>query len=868
MPALITADLVSLDETLGDDRFDVIRHLAGLVAEAGRATSAQDLYADAKARESKTDTGIPGGIAIPHCRSAAVTEASLAVARLPEGRDFGAKDGPADLVFFIAAPDGADQEHLKLLSTLARSLMKKDFTAALRAASSREEIVDLVQGALDAPGRPAAAAAAPASPTRPAQAPAGMIAPVLVSLDQDLGSDRLDVIRELTRRVAADGRADDAEGLFADAKARESKTDTGIPGGIAIPHCRSAHVTRASLAMARPNPAVDFGAKDGPADLIFLIAAPEGADQEHLKLLSTLARSLMKKDFKAALREAETPEQIVEIVNRALGLDDAAAQQPTQDAAAQQASAAAGASAAGGAASPAGAEAADAEHRARLVAVTACPTGIAHTYMAADALKQAAEEKGVQLDVETQGSAGNEVLDQATIDAADAVIFAVSVDVRDRARFAGKPVVESPVKRGIDEPVAMIEEAEAAAKDPNARRVAGSREEGSSSSSGADASWGSRIYKSLMTGVSYMIPFVAAGGLMIALAFLMSSIAGHKSEVADLAPSILGIQDGALTDGGATLFNPGEHGLWMYLAAVIFVIGQQAIGLLVPALAGFIGYGMAGRPGIAPGFAAGLVANMVGAGFLGGIVGGLLAGVVAYALQQPKLPRWLAGMMPVVIIPLLATIVSSGLMFLVLGRPIAWVMTALNDFLVSMSGASALVLGLILGAMMGADLGGPINKTAYLFATAGLSAGTLVSQEIMGAVIAAGMATPLGMALATTLRKKYFTEAEINNGRAAWLLGASFISEGAIPFAAADPLRVIPSSIVGSAVTGAICMSTGVASQAPHGGIWILPVVSNPVMYLVAVIVGMLITAAMYLLLKRIGNTRSGAEKAKAAQVA
>ena len=250
------------------------------------------------------------------------------------------------------------------------------------------------------------------------------------------------------------------------------------------------------------------------------------------------------------------------------------------------------------------------------------------------------------------------------------------------------------------------------------------------------------------------------------------------------------------------------------------------------------------------------------------LIGGLLAGVVAYALQQPKLPRWLAGMMPVVIIPLVATIVSSGLMFLVLGRPIAWVMTALNDFLVSMSGASALVLGLILGAMMGADLGGPINKTAYLFATAGLSAGTLVSQEIMGAVIAAGMATPLGMALATTLRKKYFTEAEINNGRAAWLLGASFISEGAIPFAAADPLRVIPSSIVGSAVTGAICMSTGVASQAPHGGIWILPVVSNPGMYLVAVIVGMLITAAMYLLLKRIGNTRTGAEKAKAAQVA
>ncbi|WP_129659332.1 PTS fructose transporter subunit IIABC [Rothia halotolerans] len=683
----------------------------------------------------------------------------------------------------------------------------------------------------------------------------------LVTLDESIGDDRFDVIKHLAGRIVDAGRADSLEGLYSDAKARESKTDTGIPGGIAIPHCRSASVQIPSLGMARLSPGVDFGAKDGPADLVFFIAAPDGADQEHLQLLSKLARSLMKKDFKESLRQAQSPQDVVDLVNAALGLNAEGEQAPAAQAAP------AGAAGASAPAEGSSAEGGDAAPRKRLLAVTACPTGIAHTYMAADALKMAAEEKGVQLDVETQGSSGNEVLSPATIEAADAVIFAVSVDVRDRERFAGLPVVESPVKRGIDEPGVMIDEALAAAEDPNARKVSGDRSEASSSSS-SEGGWGSRLYKSLMTGVSYMIPFVAAGGLLVAISFLISSIAGTGSEIANTSASILGIEDGAVTGDGASLFNPGDAGFWMYIAAVLNQIGNLALGLLVPALAGFIAFGMAGRPGIAPGFAAGLTANMVGAGFLGGIVGGLLAGLFAYWLAKPKLPRWLAGMMPVVIIPLLATALSSGLLFLVLGQPIAWVLTALNDFLLSMSGASALLLGLVLGGMMGADLGGPINKAAYLFATAGLAEGTEVSKEIMAAVIAGGMVAPLAMALATTIGKRYFTPAEVSNGRAAWLLGASFISEGAIPFAAADPLRVIPSSIVGSAVTGAICMSAGVASPAPHGGIWISALVTNWPMYLLAVVVGMVITALLYLLLKRISGAKTGAEKVKAAGVA
>ncbi|MCP3426299.1 fructose-specific PTS transporter subunit EIIC [Rothia sp. AR01] len=729
----------------------------------------------------------------------------------------------------------------------------------------------------------------------------------LVTLDENIGEDRFDVIRHLAGRIVDTGRADSLDGLYSDAKARESKTDTGIPGGIAIPHCRSASVQVPSLGMARLNPGVDFGAKDGPADLIFFIAAPDGADQEHLQLLSKLARSLMKKDFKESLRQAQSRQDVVDLVNSALGLDAsgepaaAAGATPsgrageggstaaaggaagTAAGGAAAGAATAGAATAGGAATgadttpgtpPDVAPGADADAaaqgaapaRKRLVAVTSCPTGIAHTYMAADALSMAAEEKGVQLDVETQGSSGNEVLSPATIEAADAVIFAASVDVRDRERFAGLPVIESPVKRGIDEPGVMIDEALAAAENPNARRVSGDRSSAEASSS--EAGWGSRLYKSLMTGVSYMIPFVAAGGLLIAISFLISSIVGSGSEIANTSGTILGIQDGALTGDGATLFNTGDVGFWMYIAAVLNQIGGLALGLLVPALAGFIAFGMAGRPGIAPGFAAGLTANLVGAGFLGGIVGGLLAGLFAYWLAKPKLPRWLAGMMPVVIIPLIATALSSGLLFLVLGQPIAWVLTALNDFLLSMSGASAIVLGLILGGMMGADLGGPINKAAYLFATAGLAEGTEVSKEIMAAVIAGGMVAPLAMALATTIGKRYFTPAEVSNGRAAWLLGASFISEGAIPFAAADPLRVIPSSIVGSAVAGAICLSSGVASPAPHGGVWITLLVTNWPMYLVAVVVGMVVTALLYLLLKRISGAKTGAEKVKAAGVA
>lgn len=654
----------------------------------------------------------------------------------------------------------------------------------------------------------------------------------LVLLDENLGETRFDVIAKLAQAVVNAGRATDFEQLYAAAEARESKTDTGIPGGIAIPHCRSAAVTEPTLAMARPNPAVSFGAKDGPADLIFFIAAPDGADQAHLKLLSTLARSLMKKSFTASLRDASSAEEIVELVNGALGVGEKKAEATPAEATP--------------AAAPAAAEketpAASAPVK-KLVAVTACPTGIAHTYMAADALKYAAEELGYDLKVETQGSSGNEKLTQADIDAADAVIFAVSVNVRERNRFAGKPFVESPVKRGIDEPKEMIAEALAEAENPNGARVAAAASSAEDSAGATEGAWGSRIYKAVMTGISYMIPFVAAGGILVALGFVFEAIT---------MPNLGDVNTKAILES-ATLFNLGDVHWTLYLGAVLQTIGGFGLSLMVPALAAYIAYGLAQRPGIAPGFIAGSVALAVNAGFLGGIVGGILAGLIAYALGTLKLPRWLGSMMPVVVTPLVTSLVAGLLMYLLLGAPLAWVMTTLQDWLTSMSGGSALVLGLILGAMMASDLGGPINKAAYLFATAGLSSGATVNQEIMAAVIISGMVPPLAMALATTLRPKLFNENERENGKAAWLLGASFISEGAIPFASADPARVIPSTIVGGAIAGAISMGAHVASPAPHGGIWIIGLAQNPLMFLAAVVAGTVVSALLYVVLKSLG---------------
>lgn len=619
----------------------------------------------------------------------------------------------------------------------------------------------------------------------------------LVALDVDLGETPRDVIAHLAALVVDAGRATDAAALTEAAAAREEKAGTGVNGRVAIPHCRTAAVSEPTLAFARLSNPVDFAGPDGDAELVFLIAAPEGGGKAHLKILSKLARALVKGDFVDTLRNATTPQEIVDAV---LGV---VAAEPGKR---------------GGQTSTS-----KSSSVTRIAAVTSCATGIAHTYMAADALTQAAAQRNdVELVVEPQGSAGGDRLDQAFIDSADAVIFAHDVAVRDKERFAGKPVVDSPVKRGVNEPEAMINEAVAAAKNLNAPRVSSTSTGGGDTAGPAAAErWPKRLQQAVMTGVSYMVPFVAAGGLLLALGFLIGGydIAnGWEAIVTQSSPTNLP-GNTVTIDGTETVF--GRSGWALYLGAALFGTGQLAMKFVVPALSAYIGFGLAGRPGIAPGFVGGAISMMVGAGFIGGLVTGILAGLIAYWIQTWAVPRWLGSLMPVVIIPLLTSLVIGLIMFMLLGRPLEAVMNGLTGWLESMSGSSAILLGVIIGLMMCFDLGGPVNKAAYLFGTAGLSAGTEASYQIMAAVMIAGMVPPIALSLATFLRQGLFTPAEQENGKSAWLLGLSFVSEGAIPFAAADPLRVIPSMMLGGATAGAVSMALQVGCQAPHGGVFV-----------------------------------------------
>ncbi len=673
------------------------------------------------------------------------------------------------------------------------------------------------------------------------------ITPELVSLDAPLGATKNDVIRALAGLVAAQGRATDAEALARDAIAREEKDETGLPGGIAIPHAKSAAVTEASLAFARLAPGVDFGAPDGPADLVFLIAAPEHAAEAHLAVLSKLARSLMQDAFTSDLRAAASAADVVSTVRVAIG-----EQEPVAAAATPAATPAASTDASADAqATPVAADLVVDGRPARIVAVTSCATGIAHTFMAADALTAAGKDAGVDLVVEPQGSSGYQALPASVIDAADAVIFATDVDVREIGRFAGKPVVRSGVKRGIEQPAQMIREAVAAANNPGASRVSAAAAGGEDAAAASQSvSVGAKIQRILLTGVSYMIPFVAAGGLLIALGFLLGGF-----RVTENAANV--IIDNSLWNLPTTDITSQLGPLGQYLGSVAFMIGSTSMGFLVAALAGYIAYAIADRPGIAPGFVAGAIAVTMSAGFIGGIVGGFLAGFVAWWLGRLPAPRWLRGLMPVVIIPLVGSIVASGLMVLFLGRPIAWLMEVLTEGLTNLteSGAGLVAVGIILGLMMCFDLGGPVNKVAYVFATTGLAAASADNTApylIMAAVMCAGMVPPLALALASTiLGRQLFTPVERENGVAAWLLGASFISEGAIPFAAADPLRVIPASMVGGAVTGALSMLLQVQSFAPHGGVFVFFAINPFVGFVVALAAGTVVTALLLIVLKK-----------------
>ncbi|MGC9382188.1 PTS fructose transporter subunit IIABC [Streptomyces sp. MH13] len=690
-------------------------------------------------------------------------------------------------------------------------------------------------------------------------------------VDLDLSADTKEAAaRALAERMVAQGRVTDLEGFLADVAAREAQMPTGLDGGIGIPHCRSEHVTEPTLAFGRSADGIDFGAADGPADLIFLIAAPAGADDAHLTILSALARQLMNAEFTGALRSVGEATAAAALIRgeepsgsegASDGASDGGSDGSAEDgSAADEDSVAVSAAASAEAATVSTGETEEPgrsgppgpperpERPFRIVAVTSCPTGIAHTYMAAESLENAGRESGVEVVVETQGSAGFTRLDPAVIEAADGVIFAHDVPVRDKDRFAGKPTVDTGVKAAINRPGELIGEVREKAARGEVTAAGSAGPAGPAGSAGgtpverggaSGEGYGTKLRVWLMSGVSYMVPFVAAGGLLIALGF---AIGGYEINE---APSVM------------------DHFVWSQAdswAALLFQIGGVAFAFLVPVLAGYIAYGMADRPGLVPGFVGGSIALTINAGFLGGLAAGLISGAVVMAIQRIRIPAALRGIMPVVVIPLISSAVVGFLMFVVIGKPIASAQKAMTDWLSDLSGANAVLLGALLGLMMCFDLGGPVNKVAYAFATAGIAVSdpSDSAMKIMAAVMAAGMVPPLAMALATTVRSKLFNAAERENGKAAWVLGASFISEGAIPFGAADPLRVIPSSMVGGAVTGALSMAFGATLRAPHGGVFVVPLIGNPLLYLVAIAAGVCVTTALVILLKGLRKPAPG----------
>ena len=605
--------------------------------------------------------------------------------------------------------------------------------------------------------------------------------------------------------MAKSGKIADVETYRKGVFAREEEGTTGIGMGIAIPHCKSDAVTKAGLAAMVVKDGVDFESLDGtPAKIIFLIAAPNTEDNVHLQVLSKLSVMLMDEQFTNSLINAGSVDEFLNII-------DSAEKAKDEKEAAKEAK------------EPVEVKKDD----VFIVAVTACPTGIAHTYMAAEAIEKKAKELGYQVKVETRGSAGaKNVLTDDEIAKATGVIVACDTNVP-TDRFDGKKVIECQVSDVINKAEELIKRI--AAGDAPVFKASG-KKEASHSSIGGKESIGHQIYKHLMNGVSHMLPFVVGGGILIAIAFLID---GFSVDLNSL-PADQRANFGTITQG----------------AALFKGIGGTAFGFMLPILAGFIAMSIADRPGLAVGFVGGSIAANGTSGFLGALVAGFVAGYIVNLLKKifSKLPESLDGVKPVLLYPLLGIFLIGVIMQFVVEPPIGALNTAINNGLNGLNGASAVVLGVLLGGMMAIDMGGPVNKAAYVFGTASIAAG---NYNIMAAVMIGGMVPPLAIALATIFFKNKFTAEERKAGPTNFIMGLSFITEGAIPFAASDPLHVLPACAVGSAVAGGLSMAFGCTLMAPHGGIFVVPTIGNPLMYLVALVIGSFIACGLLGLLKK-----------------
>ena len=621
------------------------------------------------------------------------------------------------------------------------------------------------------------------------------------------------VIDEMITSLVDKGYVTDFEVFKTGILNREAQTTTGLGDGIAMPHAKNAAVKVATVLFAKSNKGVDYASLDGqPTDLFFMIAAPEGANDTHLAALAELSKYLMKPGFADKLRSVSSPEEVIAVFDEAEAADKVAEEVVV---------------------APSG-------DRPFIVAVTACTTGIAHTYMAEEALKKQAAEMGVDIKVETNGASGvGNKLTAEDIKNAAGVIIAADKAV-DMPRFNGKPLVSRPVAAGIKQPeelINLILEGKASAYTAS--------EGAATVESSEKLSLGKAFYKHLMSGVSQMLPFVIGGGILIALAFLVDNL--------------LGVPNDSLSSLGS--YNE--------LASMFMKIGGAAFGFMLPLLAGYIAYSIAEKPGLVAGFVAGAIANSglafgkipyaaggeetlalagVSSGFLGALVGGFLAGGVVLVLRNAlrNLPKSLQGLNAILLLPLLGTGLTGFLMFFV-NIPMAAINTGMNNFLSGLEGSSAVLLGLVLGGMMAVDMGGPVNKAAYVFGTGTLAATVANGGSVaMAAVMAGGMVPPLAVFVATLLYKNKFTQEERNSGLTNIVMGLSFITEGAIPFGAADPARAIPSFIAGSALAGALVGLSGIQLIAPHGGIFVIALTSNPLLYLAYVAIGAVVSGVLY----------------------
>lgn len=607
--------------------------------------------------------------------------------------------------------------------------------------------------------------------------------------------------------MAKSGKIADVEKYRKGVFAREEEGTTGIGMGIAIPHCKSDAVIKAGLAAMVVKDGVEFESLDGtPAKIIFLIAAPNTEDNVHLQVLSKLSVMLMDEQFTNSLINAGSVDEFLNIIDSAEKAKDE--KEAVKEAKAKE---------------PVEVKKDD----VFIVAVTACPTGIAHTYMAAEAIEKKAKELGYQVKVETRGSGGaKNVLTDDEIAKAAGVIVACDTNVP-TDRFDGKKVIECQVSDGINKAEELIKRI--AAGDAPVFKASG-KKEASHSSVGGKESIGHKIYKHLMNGVSHMLPFVVGGGILIAIAFLIDGFCVDLNSL----PADQRANFGTITQA----------------AALFKGIGGTAFGFMLPILAGFIAMSIADRPGLAVGFVGGSIAANGTSGFLGALVAGFVAGYIVLLLKKifSKLPESLDGMKPVLLYPLLGIFIVGVIMQFIVEPPIGALNTAINNGLNGLNGASAVVLGVLLGGMMAVDMGGPVNKAAYVFGTASIAAG---NYNIMAAVMIGGMVPPLAIALATIFFKNKFTAEERKAGPTNFIMGLSFITEGAIPFAASDPLHVLPACVVGSAVAGGLSMAFGCTLMAPHGGIFVVPTIGNPLMYLVALVIGAFIACGLLGLLKK-----------------